>query len=82
MLATQYPKVPGERTRLTYYVDVALTDADYNVSLTLNPSAPKTVWDENHILLTGNGPQAVDEQANRLAEILRERTNAARTTRR
>lgn len=82
MLATQYPKVPGERTRLTYYIDVALKDAGYDVSLTLNPSAPKTVWDEDHNLLTGNGPQAVDEQADRLAEILRARTNAARATRR
>ncbi|MEV4206190.1 DJ-1/PfpI family protein [Nocardia salmonicida] len=82
MLATQYPKVPGERTRLTYYVDVALEDAGYDVSLTLNPSAPKTVWDEDHNLLTGNGPQTVDEQADRLAEILRERTNTARATHR
>ncbi|MBV1949039.1 hypothetical protein [Streptomyces sp. BV129] len=70
MLATQYPKVPGERTRLPYYVDVALKEAGYDVSLSLNPSAVKVIWDDDHSLLTGNGPQAVDEQAARLAEIV------------
>ncbi|MEV8538609.1 hypothetical protein [Streptomyces sp. NPDC051572] len=73
MLGFQYPKVPGERTRLTYYVDVALKEAGYDVRLTLNPSAPKVIWDADHSLLTGNGPQAVDEQAARLAEIVRGR---------
>ncbi|WP_405972312.1 hypothetical protein OG496_23585 [Streptomyces sp. NBC_00988] len=73
MLGFQYPKVPGERTRLTYYVDVALKEAGYDVHLTLNPSAPKVIWDADHCLLTGNGPQAVDEQAARLAEIVRGR---------
>lgn len=70
VLATQYPKVPGERTRLLYYVDVALKDAGYNVSLGLNPLAARVVWDEEHGLLTGNSPQAVDKQAARLAELV------------
>ena len=74
MLGFQYPKVPGERTRLTYYVDVALKEAGYDVNLTLNPSAPRVVWDADHSLLTGNGPQAADEQAARLAEIVRGRS--------
>ena len=74
MLGFQYPKVPGERTRLTYYVDVALKEAGYDVHLTLNPSAPKVIWDADHSLLTGNGPQAADEQAARLAEIVRGRS--------
>ncbi|MFD5161950.1 hypothetical protein ACFWMJ_28385 [Streptomyces hawaiiensis] len=74
MLETGYPKVPGEATRLTYYVDVALKSAGYDVDLTLNPSAVKVVWDEEHALLTGNGPQSVDAQAERLAEILHSRT--------
>ncbi|WP_217552849.1 hypothetical protein [Streptomyces sp. GbtcB6] len=73
MLGFQYPKVPGERTRLTYYVDVALKEAGYDVNLALNPSAVKVIWDADHSLLTGNGPQAVDEQAARLAEIVRGR---------
>jgi putative intracellular protease/amidase len=74
LLETQYPKVPGETTRLPYYVDVALKSAGYDVSLTLNPSAVKVVWDEEHALLTGNGPQAVDAQTERLAEIVRSRS--------
>ncbi|MGC4998473.1 hypothetical protein [Streptomyces sp. DT195] len=76
ILTFGYPKVPGERTRLLYYVDVALKDAGYDVSLTLNPAAVKVVWDDDHALLTGNGPQAVDEQAARLAEIVRNGTNS------
>jgi putative intracellular protease/amidase len=71
MLAAQYPKVPGRRTRLTYYVDVALKEAGYDVGLTLNPSAAKVVWDAEHLLLTGNGPQAADEQAALLTKIAR-----------
>ena len=74
VLATQYPKVPGQRTRLPYYVDVALKEAGYDVRLTLNPSTAKVVWDEDRGLLTGNGPQAVDAQAASLTEIVRSRT--------
>ena len=73
VLAFNYPKVPGERTRLHFYVDVALKEAGYDVHLTLNPAAAKVIWDADHSLLTGNGPQAVDEQAARLAEIVRGR---------
>ncbi|MCX5181129.1 hypothetical protein ACFV8Z_51745 [Streptomyces sp. NPDC059837] len=47
----QYPKVPGEATRLPYYVDVALDAAGYDVGLTLNPAAVKVVWDDAHTLL-------------------------------
>ncbi|MGW2016721.1 hypothetical protein [Streptomyces sp. NPDC001927] len=74
VLASQYPKVPGQRTRLPYFVDVALKDAGYDVSLALNPSGVKVVWDEKHALLTGNGPQAIDEQAARLAKIVQSRS--------
>lgn len=77
MLKMGYPKIPGEKTRLEYYVDVALKQADYDVDLTLNPAAVKVIWDEKHNLLTGNGPQAVDEQAVRLADIVRNRTKAS-----
>ncbi|GAB3654102.1 hypothetical protein GCM10027589_12570 [Actinocorallia lasiicapitis] len=45
---------------------MALKESGYDVALTLNPAAVKVVWDEEHGLLTGNGPQAVDEQAARL----------------
>ncbi|MEJ9076844.1 DJ-1/PfpI family protein [Gordonia malaquae] len=73
MLQTGYPKVPGEKTRLPYYVDVALKDAGYDVALSVNPSAVKVVWDAEHNLLTGNGPQSVDEQAHLLAEVVSRR---------
>ncbi|MER5941626.1 hypothetical protein ABT121_30405 [Streptomyces sp. NPDC001928] len=74
VLASQYPKVPGERTRLPYFVDVALKDAGYDVSLALNPSGVKVIWDEKHALLTGNGPQAIDAQTARLTKIVRSRS--------
>lgn len=73
MLASQYPKVPGQRTRLPYYVDVALKEAGYDVALTLNPTAVKVIWDPATGVLTGNGPQAVDEQTARLVDLLQER---------
>lgn len=44
MLATKYPEVLGQRTLLRYYVDVALKDAGYDVSLTRNPSAVRVLW--------------------------------------
>ena len=72
MLATGYPKVPGQTTRLAYDVDAALREAGYRVATTLNPAAVKVVWNESRRLLTGNGPQAVDEQVARLRTILRE----------
>jgi putative intracellular protease/amidase len=71
MLEMQYPKVPGEATRLPYYVDVALDAAGYDVALTLNPAAVKVVWDDEHTLLTGNGPQSVDAQTEHLVRITR-----------
>ncbi|QJT04438.1 hypothetical protein G9272_32505 [Streptomyces asoensis] len=71
MLEMQYPKVPGEATRLPYYVDVALDAAGYDVGLTLNPAAAKVVWDDEHTLLTGNGPQSVDAQTEHLVRITR-----------
>ncbi|MFI1031528.1 hypothetical protein [Streptomyces sp. NPDC020951] len=75
MLEMQYPKVPGEATRLPYYVDVALDAAGYDVNLTLNPAAAKVVWDDEHTLLTGNGPQSIDAQTEHLVRIT-QRTSA------
>ena len=72
MLTFGYPTVPGTKTRLPYYVDVALKEAGYDVLVTLNPSAVGVLWDEEHGLLTGNGPQSVDAQARKLAEIAAE----------
>jgi putative intracellular protease/amidase len=70
VLSTSYPKVPGQRTRLTYYVDTALKATGYLVSTTLNPAAANIVWDESRRLLTGNGPQAVDVQTAKIREVI------------
>ncbi len=70
-LTVAYPKVPRERTRLTFFVDDALKAAGYQVRTTLNPAAVKVIWEEKAKLLTGNGPQAIDEQAARLRAVLR-----------
>ncbi|WP_345313318.1 DJ-1/PfpI family protein [Gordonia alkaliphila] len=76
MFKVGYPKIPGEKTRPLYYVDEALKDAGYDVSLTLNPSAIRVIWDEEHLLLTGNGPQSVDAQADKLFQIVAARSGA------
>lgn len=57
-------------------MDEALKDAGYDVSLTLNPSAIRVIWDEEHLLLTGNGPQSVDAQADKLFQIVAARSGA------
>lgn len=65
-----YPKLPGTKTRVEYYVDEALKDAGFQVKLTANPARVRVVWDPKNLLLTGNGPQSVDAQAAKLAEIV------------
>jgi putative intracellular protease/amidase len=69
-LTTAYPKVPGHKTRLTYYVDEALKEAGYQVETATNPAAVRVVYDEKANLLTGNGPQAIDDQAAKLRQLL------------
>jgi putative intracellular protease/amidase len=69
-LTTAYPKVPGHKTRLTYYVDEALKEVGYQVETATNPAAVRVVYDENAHLLTGNGPQAIDDQAAKLRQLL------------
>lgn len=65
-----YPKVPGKKTRLVYYVDEALKEAGYQVESATNPSAVQVIFDEKANLLTSNGPQSMDVQAAKLKEIL------------
>lgn len=56
-------KLPGQKTRLTYYVDQALEQAGYKVeTVAPNPGTVKVIWEPTVRVLTGNGPQAVDEQ--------------------
>lgn len=61
--------VPGEKTRLEYYVSDKLKEDGYKVSTT-KEFLPKIIWDEEFLLLTGNGPQAIDKQAKKLKELL------------
>jgi hypothetical protein len=65
-----YVHVPGERTRVTYYVDQALKEAGFTVRTTLNPGAVKLIHEPAVHLLTGNGPQAIDAQARKIRSIL------------
>lgn len=69
-LTTNYPKIPGHRTRLMYYVDEALKEAGYRVLATCNPGAVKMVWESRLRLLTTNGPQSIDVQAKQLRAIV------------
>ena len=62
--------MPGERTRLTYYVDEAIEEAGFTVSTTLNPTAVKVIHEPSAGLLTGNGPQAIDVQAAKIRNIV------------
>jgi putative intracellular protease/amidase len=65
-----YPRVPGKRTRLPYFVDVAIKEAGFTVASSPNISAPKLAYEPSVRLLTGNGPQAIDQQTAKLRTIL------------
>ena len=75
-----YPHVPGETTRLPYFVDVAIKEAGFTVASSLNMSAPQTAYEPSVRLLTGNGPQAVDKQTAELRSILTDTPAAQRTS--
>src|SRR6266568_4689709 len=65
-----YPRVPGRKTRLPYFVDVAIKEAGFTLASSPNISAPKLAYEPSVRLLTGNGPQAIDEQTARLRSVL------------
>ena len=65
-----YPRVPGRKTRLPYFVDVAIKEAGFTLASSPNISAPKLAYEPSVRLLTGNGPQAIDEQAAKLRSVL------------
>jgi putative intracellular protease/amidase len=69
-LSFLYPHVPGKKTRLPYFVDVAIKEAGFTVASSLNMSAPQTAYEPSVRLLTGNGPQAIDQQTAELRSIL------------
>ena len=65
-----YPRVPGRKTRLSYFVDKAIKEAGFKLATSLNMAAPLLAYEPSVRLLTGNGPQAIDQQAARLRDIL------------
>ncbi|MET0729152.1 MAG: hypothetical protein ABWZ76_12725, partial [Acidimicrobiales bacterium] len=65
-----YPRVPGKRTRLAYFVDEAIKDAGFTVASSPNISAPQLAYEPSVRLLTGNGPQAIDQQTAKLRSVL------------
>ncbi|MFF1570868.1 hypothetical protein ACFVY1_47420 [Streptomyces sp. NPDC058293] len=73
-----YPRVPGKKTRPHYFVDVAIKEAGFK--LLRNGSAPKLAYEPSVGLLTGNGPQAIDEQTAKLRSILTQSPAARRTS--
>jgi hypothetical protein len=73
-----YPRVPGKRTRPPYFVDVAIKEAGFTLATSPNISAPKLAYEPSVRLLTGNGPQAIDQQAAKLRSVL----TSTRATRR
>ncbi|MEV5491202.1 hypothetical protein AB0L47_24955 [Streptomyces bobili] len=79
-LSFLYPHVPGKKTRLPYFVDVAIKEAGFTVASSLNMSAPQTAYEPSVRLLTGNGPQAVDKQTAELRSILTHSPAARRTS--
>jgi putative intracellular protease/amidase len=70
-------KIPGQKTRTTYYVDEALKEAGYKVeTVAPNPGDIKVIWEPTVRVLTGDGPQAVDEQS----AVLRAQVGTKRNT--
>jgi putative intracellular protease/amidase len=65
-----YPRVPGKKTRLSYFVDKAIKEAGFTVATSFNIAAPLLAYEPSVRLLTGNGPQAIDQQTAKLRAIL------------
>lgn len=72
-----YPRVPGKKTRTSYFVDAAIKEAGFTLATSLNIAAPLLAYEPSVRLLTGNGPQAIDQQAAKLRSVLTS-THAAR----
>ncbi|HEV8698774.1 MAG TPA: hypothetical protein VGQ89_13850 [Candidatus Limnocylindrales bacterium] len=65
-----YPRVPGKRTRLPYFVDVAIKEAGFTLATSFNIAAPLVAYEPSVRLLTGNGPQAIDQHTAKLRSVL------------
>jgi putative intracellular protease/amidase len=69
-----YPHIPGQRTRPSYYIDEAVEQAGFTVKTSFNPSAVLVIHEPAVGLLTGNGPQAIDAQTSKLRTLVSART--------
>ncbi|HEU4668936.1 MAG TPA: hypothetical protein VFS79_14885 [Arthrobacter sp.] len=65
-----YPRIPGKATRLRYFVDAAIKEAGFTLATSVNIAAPLLAYEPSVRLLTGNGPQAIDQQTAKLRSIL------------
>ncbi len=65
-----YPRVPGKTTRVPYFVDEAIKEAGFTVTSPLNITAATLAYEPSVRLLTGNGPQAIDQQTAKLREAM------------
>jgi putative intracellular protease/amidase len=75
-----YPRVPGKKTRLRYFVDKAIKEAGFKLATSLNMAAPLLAYEPSMRLLTGNGPQAIDQQAAKLRSVLTSTRTAQRAS--
>jgi len=65
-----YPRVQGRATRLEYFVDKAIKEAGFRLATSVNIAAPLLTYEPSVRLLTGNGPQAIDQQTAKLRSTL------------
>lgn len=62
---------------MPYFVDEAIKEAGFTVTSPLNISAANLAYEPSVRLLTGNGPQAIDQQTAKLRAILTEARRSA-----
>lgn len=65
-----YLHVPGRETRLTYYIDEALEDADIHNLHKPNPASIEVHYEPDLRVVSTNGPQGIDALAERIAALL------------
>jgi hypothetical protein len=75
-----FPRVPGKTTRVPYFVDVAIKEAGFTLATSPNISAPKLAYEPSVRLLTGNGPQAIDQHTAKLRSVLTSTRTARRAS--
>lgn len=66
VLKHKYPKVPGSKTRLTYFVNEELEKTGFDVEYSVFLGLPRVVQDRH--IITGNGPQAIDQLVKKIIQ--------------